>query len=202
MIQRLLALLILVCLSPLLAVLYIWVKLDSKGAFVFKQLRLGRNKQPFWLYKIRTMRAGADKEQTKLQKQNQADGPVFKIHHDPRYTQAGRFISHSGLDELLQLINIIKGEMAFVGPRPLPENEAKKISSKYQGRFKVLPGISSLWVIRGAQHQNFSKWMRDDLEYVKNKSLILDFKIIFKSLAMLLLLIKCNLRKILKPAKA
>lgn len=195
MIQRLSALLLLGLISPALAILYVWVKLDSKGPFVFKQLRLGKDKKPFWLYKIRTMKVGSQIKQSKLRSLNQADGPVFKIHNDPRYTKAGKIISHTGLDELLQLINIIKGEMAFVGPRPLPENEANAIQKKYQQRFNVLPGITSLWVINGAQHQNFDRWMRDDLEYVKNQNLLLDLKIMFKSAAMLLLLIKCNLLK-------
>lgn len=202
MIQRLSALLLLGLISPILAILYIWVKLDSKGPFVFKQLRLGKNKQPFWLYKIRTMKVGSQTKQSKLRTLNQADGPVFKIHNDPRYTKAGKIISHTGLDELLQLINIIKGEMAFVGPRPLPENEANAIPKKYQQRFNVLPGITSLWVINGAQHQNFDRWMRDDLEYVKNQNLLLDLKIIMKSAAMLLLLIKCNLLKKQPKTKA
>lgn len=195
MIQRLSALLILVCSSPLLAVLYIWVKLDSKGPFIFKQLRAGKNKQPFWMYKIRTMKVGANKEQVKLQKQNEADGPVFKIKNDPRFTKVGLVISHLGLDESLQLINIIKGEMAFVGPRPLPILEARGIPKKYQLRFSVLPGITSLWVIKGAQHQNFQTWMQDDLEYVHKKNLLLDILIIYKSMVMLLLLLWEKIKK-------
>jgi lipopolysaccharide/colanic/teichoic acid biosynthesis glycosyltransferase len=189
MIQRLLALVLLVFLSPAMGLLYVLVKLDSKGPFVFRQKRLGENKRPFSLYKIRTMKVGSQTEQNKLRSLNQADGPVFKIHDDPRFTRAGRLISHTGLDELLQLINIIKGEMAFVGPRPLPKKEADKIAKKYQRRFMVLPGITSLWVVRGAQHQDFASWMKDDLEYINNKSLKLDLVIIIKSIKMLILML-------------
>ena len=197
MIQRLSALLILGLISPLLVILYLWVKLDSKGPFVFKQLRLGKDKQSFWLYKIRTMKAGSQEKQSKLRSLNQADGPVFKIKDDPRYTKAGKIISHTGLDELLQLINIIKGEMAFVGPRPLPKNEANKVSKKYRARFSVLPGISSLWVIKGAQHYDFKAWMKDDLEYVRRRSAFLDLKIFAQSAFMLLSLL-CKAIKIKK----
>jgi lipopolysaccharide/colanic/teichoic acid biosynthesis glycosyltransferase len=189
MIQRLLALVLLVFLSPAIGLLYVLVKLDSKGPFVFRQKRLGENKRPFSLYKIRTMKVGSQTEQNKLHTLNQADGPVFKIHDDPRFTRAGRLISHTGLDELLQLINIIKGEMAFVGPRPLPKKEADKIAKKYHRRFLVLPGITSLWVVRGAQHQDFASWMKDDLEYINNKSLKLDLVIIIKSIKMLILML-------------
>lgn len=197
MIQRLSALLILGLISPVLVMLYLWVKLDSKGPFVFKQLRLGKDKQPFWLYKIRTMKVGAETQQNKLRTKNEADGPVFKIKNDPRYTRAGKIISHAGLDELLQLINIIKGEMSFVGPRPLPKNEANKVPKKYKARFTVLPGISSLWVIKGAQHHDFKAWMKDDLEYVRQRSLFLDLKIFGQSAFMLLSML-CKAIKIKK----
>jgi len=201
MIQQGLALLLLGVFSPALLALYVLVKLDSEGPFVFRQKRLGKDKKPFWLYKIRTMAAGAEKEQTKLRDKNEADGPVFKIHNDPRHTRVGRFISHTGLDEMLQLVNIAKGEMAFVGPRPLPKKEAEKINKKYQKRFSVLPGITSPWVVNGAQHQDFKAWMELDLWYVKHKSLALDLQIIFKSAIMLLLLIckTANLKRQTKP---
>lgn len=188
MIQRLIALLVLICLSPILGITYLLVKFDSEGPFVFKQLRAGINKKSFWMYKIRTMKTGAETQQNKLREKNEADGPVFKIKKDPRFTRVGKVISHLGLDESLQLINIIKGEMAFVGPRPLPVLEARAVPKKFQPRFSVLPGITSLWVVKGAQHQNFHKWMADDLNYLKTKSLKTDLTIISKSIIMLLLI--------------
>ncbi len=121
---------------------------------------------------------GAEELQKKYLNLNEASGPVFKIREDPRFTKVGRFLSHTGLDELPQLINIIKGEMALVGPRPLPEVEAKKVPKKYQKRFSVLPGATSLWVIKGSHRLTFDEWMRLDLEYLKKKSLILDFKVL------------------------
>lgn len=117
---------------------------------------------------------------------NQADGPVFKIFNDPRYTKIGRMLSKTGLDELPQLINIIKGEMAFIGPRPLPVEEAKKVPEKYHHRFSVLPGITSLWVIKGSHKLSFEEWMKLDMHYVKNHSLILDLHIALKTIVLLL----------------
>jgi len=139
---------------------------------------MGKDKKPFWIYKIRTMVEDAENLKSKIQNLNEADGPAFKIYDDPRYTKVGRFLAHTGLDELPQLINIIKGEMSFIGPRPLPVEEAKKIPKKYQKRFSVLPGIGSLWVVRGTNHSSFDKWMALDLEYIKNKSFFYDLKIL------------------------
>ncbi|MFA5770294.1 MAG: sugar transferase [Patescibacteria group bacterium] len=152
----------------------------------FKQKRLGKDKKPFFIYKFRTMVKDAENLKYKIQNLNEADGPVFKINDDPRYTKIGRFLAHSGLDEIPQLINVIKGEMAFVGPRPLPVEEANKVPKKYNKRFSVLPGITSLWVVRGAGHSSFKKWMEDDLEYIKNKSFLYDVKIIIQTIWMLL----------------
>lgn len=152
----------------------------------FKQKRLGKNKKPFFIYKFRTMVVNAENLKSKIQNLNEADGPVFKMYNDPRYTKIGRFLAHNGLDEIPQLINIIRGEMALVGPRPLPINEAKKVPKKYERRFSVLPGITSLWVVKGADHTSFKKWMEDDLEYIKNKSFLYDLKIIIQTIWMLL----------------
>ncbi len=196
MIQRLIAFLLLILLSPLLSIFYLLVKFTSDGPFIFKQKRLGKDKKPFFIYKIRTMVVEAERLKSKLSHLNQADGPVFKIYNDPRYTKFGRFLARSGLDELLQLINIIKGEMAFVGPRPLPVDEAKKVPKKYQARFSVLPGITSLWVIRGASHRSFARWMEDDLEYVKNKSFWYDIKIAIITVGIIFKLIVINLFKL------
>ena len=112
---------------------------------------------------------------------NEVDGPVFKIYDDPRYTKFGRFLSHIGLDELPQLVNIIKGEMAFIGPRPLPIEEAEKLPKKYQKRHQVLPGITSPWVVFGSHHLSFNQWMKLDLEYLKKKSFWYDFGIGIKT---------------------
>jgi len=113
---------------------------------------------------------GADKLQTKFKKQNEADGPVFKIRNDPRYTRIGAFLSHSALDELPQLINILRGEMSFVGPRPLPKKEAQLVPKKYHLRFSVLPGMTSSWVVQGSHNLSFKKWMELDCENARHSS--------------------------------
>jgi len=187
--ERLLALFLLIFLSPLLVILYILVKFTSQGPFFFKQLRAGKNKKPFWIYKIRTMVENAEDLKEKIKHLNQADGPVFKVYDDPRFTKIGRFLAKIGIDELPQLINIAKGEMSFVGPRPLPLDEAKKIPKKYERRFSVLPGIFSSWVATGAFHNDFKKWMELDLKDVENKSFWYDLKIILRSLGFVLKLI-------------
>jgi lipopolysaccharide/colanic/teichoic acid biosynthesis glycosyltransferase len=179
--EKLIAFALLLILSPLFFILFLAVKISSKGPFLFKQWRLGKNKKPFLIYKIRTMTVEAEKLKEKYRHLNQADGPVFKIYDDPRFTKIGRLISRLGLDELPQLINILRGEMSFVGPRPLPVDEAKKISKKYQKRFFVKPGIISSWVAAGAFHNNFDRWMQLDLNDVEKKSFWYDLKIIAKS---------------------
>ncbi len=180
--KRVLAVIIFILLIPLWLILWILIKFFSPGPFFYKQLRAGKDKKPFWIYKIRTMVPEAEKLEDKYRHLNQADGPVFKISDDPRFTKIGKIISRFGLDELPQLINIIRGEMSFVGPRPLPVEEAKKIPKKYQKRFSVKPGIFSSWVAEGAFHNDFDRWMRLDLEDIEKKSFFYDLSIIVRSL--------------------
>jgi len=187
--ERLLALFLLIFLSPLFVILYILIKFTSQGPFFFKQLRAGKNQKPFWIYKIRTMVENAEDLKEKIKHLNQADGPVFKVYDDPRFTKIGRFLAKIGIDELPQLINIVKGQMSFVGPRPLPLYEAKKIPKKYEKRFSVLPGIFSSWVAYGAFHNDFKKWMDLDLKDVENKSFWYDLKIVIRSVGFVLKLI-------------
>ena len=137
------------------------------------------------MYKIRTMVTGAESLKSKVQSLNEADGPVFKIKDDPRYTKLGKWLALTGLDELPQLWNIVKDEMAFVGPRPLPVAEARKVPKKYQGRFSVLPGITSFWVVAGSHKLSFQKWMELDLEYVERKSLWYDIEIALKTILLI-----------------
>jgi len=179
---RLIALFLLILTSPLLAALFIIVKLTSKGPFVFRQKRIGKDLKPFTIYKIRTMVKEAESIKAEIRHLNEIDGPVFKIKDDPRYTKIGKLIAYYGLDEILQLVNIIKGEMNFVGPRPLPIDEAKQIPQKYQDRFKIKPGITSLWIVQGAHNLTFAQWMESDLEYLKRKNWQLDLYIIVLTL--------------------
>jgi len=182
LIYRFLSLGGLVLLSPVLGILAIVIKIDSKGPFLFKQKRMGRWNKPFTMYKIRTMTDGAQFKQKTLRKKNEVDGPVFKIRHDPRYTRVGKVLSHTGLDEIPQLINVVKGEMSLVGPRPLPVGEAVRIPKKYRSRFDVLPGMTSEWIVRGAHTLRFSQWMHSDIAYAKHNSLAEDIVILGKTL--------------------
>lgn len=193
-IDKLFALILLILLSPIFLILFLAVKLTSKGPFLFKQYRAGKNKKPFLMYKIRTMIENAEKLKIKYQHLNQANGPVFKIYDDPRFTKLGKLISKLGFDELPQLINILKGEMTFVGPRPLPIDEANKIPKKYQKRFSVLPGILSTWVTQGAFHNDFKKWMEVDLKDIENKNFWYDLKIVLNSIKFFVKLIIANIK--------
>jgi len=196
LIQRLLALFLLILSSPLWILLAILIPIDSKGPFLFKQRRWGRQKRPFIMYKFRTMVQGAEKLKKRYVHLNEADGPVFKIWEDPRYTRIGRILAHTGLDELPQLINILKGEMVFVGPRPLPVPEAKDIPKKYEVRFSVYPGITSLWIVKGAHDLSFRQWMELDLEYIKNRSLYLDLKVALLTIKLILTAVKEQFLKV------
>ncbi|GAB4219552.1 MAG: sugar transferase [Candidatus Microgenomates bacterium] len=182
MIERIFAGLVLIFLSPLFLILYVLVKLDSKGPFLFTQKRAGKGKKPFCIYKIRTMVEKAEKLKSKYLKYNQADGPVFKIYDDPRYTKVGKWLARFGIDELPQFINILKGEMSLVGPRPLPVEEAQKIPKKYEKRFSVKPGIFSSWVASGAFHNDFDHWMKLDIEDVENKGWWWDVRVFLRSI--------------------
>lgn len=183
--QRFIAILILVISLPLWPLLYLAVKLTSPGPFIFKQKRAGKNKKTFTIYKIRTMVNNAEGLKNRYLKQNEADGPVFKIRNDPRYTSAGRILSKFALDELPQLINVLKGEMSLVGPRPLPPDEANKVPGKYDARFSVLPGMTSSWIINGSHKLTFNEWMELDLKYVKQKSTWYDLKILFQTIVLI-----------------
>ena len=193
MLQRFIALILFLLFLPLLVVFYFFVKLTSNGPFIFKQRRMGKNKRIFTMYKVRTMVQNAERLKRRYIKLNEVDGPVFKIKDDPRFTGFGKILSYTGLDELPQLINIIKGEMAFVGPRPLPVDEAKKVPQKYQKRFNVLPGVTSPWVLKGQHNLDFKKWMELDVEYTDERSKMYDLRI---SLATIILIIKLIFRKL------
>lgn len=190
--KKILSLLVIIFLTPLILLFFLLIRLTSQGPFIFKQRRAGKNKKPFTLYKIRTMTQDAENIKFKIQNLNEADGPVFKIKNDPRYTKIGKFLSHTGLDEAPQLINILKGEMDFVGPRPLPIEEAKKVPQKFEKRFSVLPGMTSPWIVRGAHNLTFTQWMQFDLEYVKKKNFLYDAFIFIKTLKIIVSLIIKN----------
>lgn len=135
------------------------------------------------MYKFRTMKLGAHQEQAQLQKLNQAPGPMFKIFDDPRFVGVGRWLSKSGLDELPQLFNVMKGEMSVVGPRPLPVAEAKKLSADWNFRHQVKPGIFSEWTIAENRHRSLTDWKKLDQLTVNRGGWRYDLSVIFKTLA-------------------
>lgn len=171
----------LIVLFPLAAVISVFIKVTSKGKVLFFQKRVGKDGQIFSIIKFRTMKKGAEANKKKFSYLNESDGPAFKIRNDPRFTKFGKVLSHTGLDELPQLINVMRGEMSIVGPRPLPIDEAKKLSKKERVRELVLPGITSTWVTKGSHRLTFKKWMQLDAKYVKNASFFGDLGTIFST---------------------
>ncbi len=168
---------------PLLAITALFIKLTSPGPVFFIQERVGLNKRKFRLYKFRTMVPGAEKMQKDLERLNEALGPVFKISDDPRITWIGKYLRKTSVDELPQLINVLKGDMSLVGPRPLPVRDYEGFDEDWQRRrFSVRPGITCLWQIEGRSSIPFEKWMELDMEYIDSWSLWLDFKIIAKTI--------------------
>jgi lipopolysaccharide/colanic/teichoic acid biosynthesis glycosyltransferase len=182
MIERLAAFILIVLLSPLMTVLSVVIIIDDGWPFWYGDKRVGKNGKIFKMWKFRSMIVGADKLQESLMAKNEANGPVFKIYRDPRHTRVGRFLFQTGLDELLQLFNIVRGEMAFVGPRPLPIKERNEIAKKYLVREKVLPGVASPWIFNGYHTMKFEKWMESDSEYVKNKNWKTDMGLAIKGI--------------------
>ncbi|MBI5449694.1 sugar transferase [Candidatus Gottesmanbacteria bacterium] len=146
-------------------------------SLLYRQRRIGKNGKPFTMYKFRTMITGADAMQKKLSPYNEADGPVFKIRNDPRFTSIGKFLSHTGLDELPQLINVLRGEMAIIGPRPLPLAEAAKLTPWQKKRHRVKPGIISPWILEGYHAKSFDAWMKSDIEYIETKHVWKDMEL-------------------------
>jgi lipopolysaccharide/colanic/teichoic acid biosynthesis glycosyltransferase len=157
--------------------------LTSKGPVVFKQARVGLRGRQFSLYKFRTMIVNAEKLKKDLEAENEMDGPVFKIKDDPRVTKLGRFLRRTGLDELPQLFNILKGEMSLIGPRPPLPSETTQYKRWQLRRLSIKPGLSCFWQIKPDRNNiKFEKWMELDLAYIDNWSLRLDFIILLKTI--------------------
>jgi exopolysaccharide biosynthesis polyprenyl glycosylphosphotransferase len=181
------ALIALVVLSPLLLILAVLVKLTSRGPVLFSQTRCGLGGRRFTLYKFRSMRADADLLREELEALNEVDGPVFKIRNDPRCTPVGRVMRKFSLDELPQLVNSLKGDMSFVGPRPPLPEEVEKYERWQRRRLRMHPGLTCLWALEGRSKLSFRRWMELDLEYIDHWSMTLDWKIILKTVPIVLL---------------
>ena len=167
---------------PISLIVGILIKLDSKGPVLYSQTRVGKGGKTFRIYKFRSMRQGAEELRPQLQQMNEADGPVFKIRHDPRVTRIGAFLRKSSLDELPQLINILKGDMSIVGPRPPLPDEVEQYTPHQRGRLAVKPGLTCLWQISGRSNVDFDTWVELDLKYIRTQSIWLDIKIICMTL--------------------
>jgi lipopolysaccharide/colanic/teichoic acid biosynthesis glycosyltransferase len=166
---------------PLLLVIAIAVKLTSRGPVFYSQEREGLGGRRFRIYKVRTMRLDADRQQAALRSCSEQDGPAFKMRNDPRTTWLGRWLRLTSLDELPQFWNVIRGEMSLVGPRPLPTGESLECSSWQRQRLTVVPGMTCIWQVRGRSTVSFDQWMRMDLQYVRRRSLTFDARLLLNT---------------------
>jgi len=164
--------------SPAIAVAAIAIKLDSRGPVFHRAVRVGRGGRKFTFLKLRSMQVGAEELRGLLLHLNQAQGPAFKLHNDPRVTRVGRFLRKTSLDELPQLRHVLQGHMSLVGPRPPFPEEVERYEPWMLRRLSVRPGLTCLWQIRGRSDLSFEEWMRLDLEYVDRCSVLLDFQIL------------------------
>ena len=176
----------LLLLSPLLLAIAVAVRLDSPGPVLFRQKRAGADEKIFVCYMFRSMHRDAEVRQAALEDLNEAEGPVFKMKNDPRVTRVGRFLRRWSLDELPQLINVLKGEMSLVGPRPLPVRDFLKMEEAHKRRLGAVPGMTGYWQTSGRSDLSFEEMVRLDLYYIENWSLSFDLKIILKTLGAVL----------------
>src|SRR5690554_1356591 len=186
------SLIVLLLLSPVFLIIALLIKIDSpKGSVIFKQTRVGLRGRKFQLYKFRSMIPNAEEvlqteEEQKESIVNEQDGPVFKMKNDPRVTRVGKFLRKTSLDELPQFFNVLKGDMAVVGPRPPIPSEVEKYERWQLRRLSMKPGITCIWQVSGRNNIPFERWMKLDLQYIDTWSLKLDFMIILKTIKTIL----------------
>lgn len=176
----------LVLLAPLMAVLAVAIKLGSPGPVLYRSWRVGQNGRVFLFLKFRTMIANADDLKDSLQHLNERDGLLFKISNDPRTTPFGRFLRRYSLDELPQLVNVLRGEMSLVGPRPPSLDEYERYTAEHQTRLAAKPGITGLWQISARNDPSFARALSLDRSYIENWSPWLDLKILLKTMPVVL----------------
>ena len=176
----------LIILSPLFLIVAILIKLeDPKGKIFFSQKRNGLHGKTFNMYKFRSMVHNAEELLEQLQEQNEQTGPVFKIKDDPRITKIGKFIRKTSIDELPQLINILKGDMSIVGPRPPIPREVEQYTDYQMQRLLVKPGLTCYWQVGGRNEIGFDEWVELDIKYIEERNLWIDIKLIFKTVFVL-----------------
>lgn len=174
-----------ILLAPFLLIVMIAIKCESRGSAVFFQERVGFKGKHFKMYKFRSMVINAEELKEELKGLNEMDGPMFKIKDDPRVTKIGRFIRRTSIDEFPQLINVIKGEMSIVGPRPSLPIEVEEFEPWMMERLEVKPGLTCYWQVSGRNNIEFEEWMRLDVKYVREKSIFVDIKLMFKTIILL-----------------
>jgi exopolysaccharide biosynthesis polyprenyl glycosylphosphotransferase len=173
--------LLLLVLSPVLLAIVVAIRLSSRGPVVYRSIRPGIGAVPFSCLKFRTMYRDADQRQAEIESLNEASGALFKIRDDPRLTPIGRFLRRFSLDELPQLVNVLRGEMSLVGPRPLPERDYERLADWHKKRYLVLPGITGLWQVSGRSELDFDDLVRLDFLYLERWSVFLDLTILLKT---------------------
>jgi exopolysaccharide biosynthesis polyprenyl glycosylphosphotransferase len=176
------AILLLVLLSPLLLAIVIAVRVSSRGPIVFRSNRRGIGQRPFQCLKFRTMHTNAEEHQAELEELNEASGALFKIRDDPRLTRVGGLLRRFSMDELPQLVNVLRGDMSLVGPRPLPQRDYDMLEDWHRKRYLVLPGITGLWQVSGRSELDFDDLVHLDFIYLERWSLALDLTIILKTI--------------------
>ena len=174
-------------LSPVFAVVAAWIRLESPGGVIFRQKRVGRDGQPFFMLKFRSMYVDAEARKAALMAQNEmAGGVIFKMKNDPRVTRIGRFIRRTSIDELPQLFNVLRGDMSLVGPRPPLPSEVAEYSLRDRGRLDAVPGITCIWQVSGRSEIPFPQQVEMDLEYIHGQSFTLDVRLLLKTLPALI----------------
>lgn len=175
----------LIVLSPIFLVVSLLIKFESKGPVIFSQDRIGKEGKVFKMYKFRSMVVNAEELKEKLKEQNEMSGPMFKMKEDPRVTRIGKFIRKTSIDELPQLINVLRGDMSLVGPRPSLPKEVKQFEDWMMERLEVKPGLTCYWQVSGRNNIDFEDWMKLDIKYVRERNTLTDIKLIFKTVFVL-----------------
>ncbi|WP_255293392.1 sugar transferase [Priestia megaterium] len=173
-------------LSPLFVIIALCIKCeDSRGPIFFSQTRVGKNEKQFTMYKFRSMVSDAEKQLDSLLSKNETTGALFKMKNDPRITRIGRFIRKTSIDELPQLVNVLKGDMSLVGPRPPLPREVRQYTNYHKQRLLVTPGCTGLWQVSGRSNVGFEEMVKLDLEYIYRRNLVCDIKIVFRTVFVL-----------------
>jgi len=186
MIDMFVSMIALIVLSPIFIISIIVIKLSSPGPIFYKQTRVGMNGRLFTLYKFRSMADGAEMRKRELERQNEMKGPTFKMRRDPRVTKFGRFMRKFSIDEYPQLLNVLKGDMSLVGPRPSLQTEVEMYEVWQRRRLSMKPGITCIWQVSGRNKIDFDRWMEMDLQYIDNFCIWLDFTLLVRTVFVVL----------------